>query len=226
MSSLADYDDLRLVQEPCEAAELGADALEVVVDELVGVALEAGLRPAALVVSPRLLVEVVGEILETAGAEAVETALLAADDEHESALAAADERDERRQVEKPADLDLVRHHLGQRQGPPHVVEAGAEDGQTMSTVSLELGLDVAANALEILPQCESLLVRELPRPPTVLLGRLVQKGVEARLGVAGRRNRTRIEVEVDADRKPVLSLEACEVAKLVPGDSSCHPVAP
>ena len=124
-----DYDDLRLVQEPCEAAELVGDALEVVVDELVGVALEASLRPAALVVSPRLLLEVVGEVLETAGAEAVEAALLAADDERRGALAAADERDERRQVEKPADLDLVRHDLGERQGPPHVVEAGAEDGQ-------------------------------------------------------------------------------------------------
>ena len=44
--------------------------------------------------------------------------------------------------------------------------------------------------------------------------------------VAGGRHEARIEIEVDADRIPVLGLEAREVAELVPGDGSCHPVAP
>ena len=80
----------------------------MLVDELVGVALQARLRPAALVVAPRLLLEVVGQVLEAAGAEPVEAPLLAADDEDERALAAADERHERREVEELADLDPVR----------------------------------------------------------------------------------------------------------------------
>ena len=69
-------------------------------DLLVRVPLQPCLGQAALVVAPRLLFEVIGEILEPPGAEPVEAPLLPADDEDERSLAAPDERDERRQIEE------------------------------------------------------------------------------------------------------------------------------
>jgi len=96
----------------------------------------------------------------------------------------------------------------------------------VSTVPLELGLEVAANPLEILAKRQTLLVRELARPLAVLFGRAVQERVQPRLGIAGGRNQARVEVEIDADREPVLGLEAGEVTKLVPGDGPCDLAPP
>ena len=70
--------------------------------------LQPRLGPAALVVAPRLLLEVVGEVLEPTGPEPVEATLLAADDEDERAFATADERHERGEVEELVDPDPVR----------------------------------------------------------------------------------------------------------------------
>src|SRR5439155_24682131 len=85
------------------------DVLEVILDELLDVALVARLRPAALVVPARLLVELLFELLEPPSPEPVEIPPLTTDDSYEQALAPPDERHERPQVEHPTDLDPVGH---------------------------------------------------------------------------------------------------------------------
>ena len=94
-----DDDHLRPAQAAHLPVELLGDLLQVLVDELLDVALVARLRPAALVVPAGLLVVVLGDLLEPPAAQPVELAALAADDGDERALAAADERHERREVE-------------------------------------------------------------------------------------------------------------------------------
>ena len=132
----------------------------MLLDEVLDVPLEAPLRPAALVALAGLLLVVVGNVLEPASAQPVETALLAADHRDERALAAAHERDERRQVELPVDLDLVGDRLGQRQRPPEVVEAGVEEREPVSSVAAELVLEVAVDAAEVVPSaCRSSCVK-------------------------------------------------------------------
>ena len=217
-----DDDHARAAQAANELVEHLGDAAEVVLGELVGVALEARLRPAALVVAPGLLLRVVGEILELPRAQPVETPLLAAHDEDERPLPAPDEWDERREVEAVADPDLVRHDLGERKRPPDVVEPGAEDGETVRALALELGVEEPANAVEVLAQREALLVRELALPGAVALRRLVEERIQTCLRVAGGVKEAGIEVEVDADRNALLGLETGEIAELVPGDGSCH----
>ncbi len=143
--------------------------------ELIDVPLEACLRQTALVVAPRLLLRVVGEILEPAAVKAVEAPLLAAHDEDERALPPADERHERREVEAVAHADLVRHDLRERKRPPDVVEPGAEDGQPVRPVPLELGVEVAADALEVVTERDALLMRQLTLLGPVVLGPLVQE---------------------------------------------------
>jgi hypothetical protein len=122
-----DDHDLDVAQAPDEAIERPCDLLEVLADELLDVALVPSLRPATLVVLPGLLLRVVGEILQPATAQAVEVPALAADDDHEGALAATDERDEVGQVERPPHLDVVRDRFRERQRAPDVVESGRED---------------------------------------------------------------------------------------------------
>ena len=68
-------------------------------DELLDVPLEAGLRPAALVVPARHVVRTVDDLVQPPGAEPEQVAALAADDGDDRSLAAADERNERREVE-------------------------------------------------------------------------------------------------------------------------------
>ena len=90
--------------------------------ELLDVALIARLRPAALVVTSRLVLELLDDLLQAAGVKAKDITALAADDGDEGTLAPADQRNQRREVEAPADLDHVWHALAQRQRPPEIVE--------------------------------------------------------------------------------------------------------
>ena len=217
-----DHDDARAVQPAHDPVEHVGDPAQVLVGELVGVALKARLRPAALVVAPRLLLRVVGEVLEPSAAEPVEAPLLAAHDEDEGTLAPADQRHEWGEVEALAHTNVVRNDLSERERPPDVVEPGAEDGQPVGALPLELRLEVAPDALEVVAQGEPLLVRQLALVGPVILGRLVQQRVQARVCVPGRMKETGIEVEIEADRNPLLGLETGEIAQLVPGDGSCH----
>jgi hypothetical protein len=147
----------------------------VLAGKLVDVTLHASLRPAALVVAARLLVEEVGELLEPAGAEAVEAALLAPDDDHEGSLAAPEERHERGKVELPAHSYVVRYGLGERKRAPDVVEPGAEDREAVGAVAAELLLEVAADAVEIGLEPLPLVVRQRGAVGPVGLGGLVEE---------------------------------------------------
>ena len=121
----------------------------------------ARLRPAALVVAAGRLVELVDQLLEPAGAQDVDGSPLTADNRDQRSVAAADERDERREVELPADGDLVGHRIAQRQRPPCVVESGAEDGDAAGAVSVEVALKEVANPDEIGSESLALLVGQL-----------------------------------------------------------------
>ena len=91
----ADDDHSRELEPAQLPLQLCGDRLQVVLRELVDVALVPRLRPAALVVLARLFLREVGDLLEPPGAQPVE-AQLAADVRHDRTLSAADERDERR----------------------------------------------------------------------------------------------------------------------------------
>src|SRR5947209_8049966 len=108
----------------------------MLVDERFDVPLVARLRPAALVVAPGRLVELVDELLEPAGAEDVDRSALAADDRNQRSVPPTDERDERREEELPADGDLVGHRIAERQCPPCVVEPGAEERDAARAVAV------------------------------------------------------------------------------------------
>jgi hypothetical protein len=121
----------------------------VVLDELVDVPLVARLRPAALVVAARLFVEVVLKLLEAPRPEAVEVTALTADESHDQAFTASDERDQRSQVQNPADLGDVGNPLAQRQRLPDVVEATAKDGVPMGALAAELLVEERAQAGDV-----------------------------------------------------------------------------
>src|SRR6185503_4573243 len=104
-----DDDQLRPAQPTHLLVDVLGDFLQMVVDELLDVPLVARLRPAALVVAAGRVVGLLDDLLEPARAQAVEIAALAADEDHQRALAAPDQRDERREVEAAVDLDLVRN---------------------------------------------------------------------------------------------------------------------
>ena len=133
----------------------------MLVDERFDMPLIARLRPAALVVAAGRLVELVDELLEPAGAQDVDGSALTADDRDQRSVAAADERDERREVELAANGDLVGHRIAQRQCPPCVVEPGAEDGDAARAVSVEVALKEVANPDEIGSESLALLVGQL-----------------------------------------------------------------
>src|SRR6187549_3584691 len=146
-------------------------------------ALIARLRPAALVVAAGLLFGVVREILESSPAQAVEMTELAAYDDHEGPLTAPDQRHERSQVERAADLHLVLHSFGEGQRPPDVVEAGGEDGEPVRPVALELAFVEGANALEIVPQPDALVVRQVAPVGAVSPCPFVEKRMQPGYGV-------------------------------------------
>jgi len=191
-----DDNDLYGSKASDDAVERLGDLLQVVSNEHLDVALIAGLRPAALVVPARLILRVVGEILEPPAAEAIEVPELAADDQDQGALTPAHERDERSQVERLADLDPVRHCLGQRKWPPDVVQPGGEDGEPVGAVAGELALIELADAFEVGSQADALIVSQVPPVGAVPLRSLVEQRMQPRGGVGRSRTHVRVEVEV------------------------------
>jgi hypothetical protein len=147
---------------------------------------------------------------------------LAAEERDDRALAAADERDERREVELPADPDAVGHRLDQRARPPDVVHSGREDRDAVRTIALELVGEVVADPREVVLQRDPLVMRE---PPVVRLRMALAVGEQRThpgRGVAGGRSRLRIEVEVEADRATLLRPELRELAEPVPAHRLGH----
>jgi hypothetical protein len=207
-----DDHDLHVAQPTHQPVEGLRDLVEVLAHLRLDVALIARLRPAPLVVATGLLLGVISKILEAASAQAVEMAELAADHDDERPLAAPDQRHERSQVQHAADLDLILHGFGERQGPPDVVEAGRKDGEALRPVALELVCVVGADALEIVLQPEALVVRQVAPVGAIPLGGLVEQRVQPRDGVTRRGRHARIEAQVEADRAALLRLEARQVS--------------
>ena len=183
----------------CRRDLLGHGA-HVVGGELVDVPLEPGLRPAALVVAARLLLRVVGDLDEPPVTQAIDVAALAVDDRDERAVAAADERHERREVEGVVDRRGVGDLAGQRQRAPEAVQPGGEQREPVRALAAELLAEVAPHAVEVGAEALPLLVRQLVAVRRVRLLRLVERGVEARLRVRGRGRVRGIEVDVERDR--------------------------
>src|SRR5436305_96321 len=82
----ADEDDAHAAQLPDGCVQRVRDPAEMLADEVLDVAAVARLRPAALVVLPRRLLGVVGQLDELAAAQAVDLAPLAPDERDENAL--------------------------------------------------------------------------------------------------------------------------------------------
>jgi thioredoxin reductase (NADPH) len=214
--------DLGMMKPPDEPIQLVRHLTQVLLYELLDVPLVARLRPAALIVLPGLILGVIRDLLESAGMQTVELAALASDEDNQCALSPADEGDERREIELPPHLGVVRNRLGQRKGPPDVVEAGAENRQSVSAVAREFALVVLADAIEISLEADALVVSELPAVCSVSPARLVEKRVEAGRGVGRRRRQTRIKIEIEAHGAALLRLESGEIAEFLPGDRSCQ----
>src|SRR6185436_1628448 len=137
--------DPRALQSPDPTVELFGELLQVLVDERFDVALVASLRPAALVVAARRLVELVDELFEPAGTHDVHGSALPPHDRNQRAVPTADKRHERREVELTADRDLVGNRIAERQRSPSVVEPSAEDRNSARAVSIEVALEEITN---------------------------------------------------------------------------------
>src|SRR5262245_45798371 len=217
-----DDDHLRRAHPPHPPVELHGDVLQVLGDELLDVPLEAGLRPAALVVTARHIVGAVDELVEPPRAETEQLTALAADERDDRALAAPDERDERGEMKLTADPHAVRHGLDQRARPPDVVHPCQEDGNTARSVALELVGEVVADSGEIVLEADPLIVRQ---PAVVRLRVALALGeqcVDPRGRVARCRSGLRVEVEVEADRATLLRAELRELAEPVPAHGLGH----
>src|SRR5580765_832250 len=217
-----DDDQARPAQPAQALVDVLGDLLQVVVDELLDVPLVARLRPAALVVAARRLVVLVDDLLESAGAQAVEVAALAADEDDERSLPAPHQGDERLEVEAAADLDRVRDAGAQRQRHPEVVERRAEDRQSERAVAVELLLEVIPQALDVLAQPLLALVRQLRPPGRLRALDLVDQGVHASVGGGRGRRVAGVEIEIEADRAAVLRAKARQVAQAVPTHCRGH----
>ncbi len=213
-------DDLGMMKLPDDPVELVRNLTQVLLDELLDVAPVARLRPAALIVLARLVLSTIRDLLESAGMQTVELAALSSDDDHQRAFPPTDEGNEWREIERAPHLGVVWDRLGQRKRPPDVVEARAEDGQPVRAVARELALVVLADAVEVGPEADSLVVSELPAVRSVSPARLVEERVEAGRGVGGRRRQTRIEIEIEAHGAALLGLESGEIAEFLPSDRS------
>jgi len=213
-------DDLGMMKPPNEPIEPVRNLTQVLLDELLDVALVARLRPAALIVLPRLVLRVILDLLESAGMQAVELAALSSDDDHQRAFPPTDEGNKRREIELAPHLGVVRDRLGQREWPPDVVEASAEDRQTVRAVARELALVVLADPIEVSLEADALVMSELPAVRSVSPPRLVEKRVETGRRVGRRRRQSRIEIEIEAHGAALLGLESGEIAEFLPGDRS------
>ena len=217
-----DNDDAGAMQTAHERVQALGHGAKVFHRMHVYVPLHAGLRKPTLIVAAQLLLEEVVDLLELPGAEAEEVSLLPAHHQHDGPLASPDQGHEGGQVQLAVYLDVVEDRLSQGKGPPHVVEPVGEHGEPVGPVALELVHHIRPDAVEIGLEGEPLVVRQVTAMCAVGLGTRVEERVEVRVRIRGRRNHTRVEVQVNADRATLLGLEGCKVSEVVPGDRPCH----
>src|SRR5919198_2151981 len=146
--------------------------------------------------APVLLVELLDELLEPAGPEPVELSPLPPDDGDQRSFAAADERDQRREVERAPDANEIRHPLAQRQRLPDVVEPRAEGRISMRALAAELLREERAQTGGVSSKALLLFVRQLGPVGRLRAHDLVDERVDAAGGVACGRRDARIEIEV------------------------------
>jgi hypothetical protein len=217
-----DNDDARAVQTAYQRIQALGHGTKVLHRVHVYVPLQARLRKTALIVTTQLFLEEVVDLLELPAAETEEVSLLPAHHQDDCPLPAPDEGHEGGQVELTVHLDLVEDRLGQWKRPPYVVEAVRKDCEPMGTVALELVHHIRPDPVEIGLESEPLVMRQVAAMCAVGLGARVEERVEVGVCIRGRRNDTRVEVQVDADRATLLGLKGCEVSEVVPGDRPCH----
>src|SRR4051794_2807118 len=217
-----DDDQLRRGHPPDAAVDVLRHLLQVLRDELLDMALEARLRPPALVVPAGHLVAPVDDLVEASGPEPEELAPLAADDCDERPIAAPDQRHERRKMELPADPDAVRHRLDQGAGLPHVVEARGKEREPVRPVAIELVREPLADPLEIALERDALVVGEAAVRVLGVALAVAQERTDPRGGVARRRSRARVQIDVQADRTALLGPERSQRAKPIPAHRLGH----
>ena len=208
------------LQPPEVALELLRDGLEVLLGEIVDVALEVRLRPAALVVAARRLLRLVGDLLEASAAQRVDAPLLAARRRATSApLAAADERHERREQEVVRDTDRVgdrrrqRHACSRRcRGPAAKTASPCAPSRANSDSKKRWMRSKSAFRPRRTSWARS------PRWRRATSSR--RRGASCtRVAMSrGGRGDARIEIQVEADRAAVLRPEARQLTQSVPAD--------
>ena len=215
----ADEHHPRRLQPAPAAIQLLCHPFQVLVNELLDVAAVARLRPTALVVLPRLFVEVFNKLLEPPRGESVEPSLFPADDGDDRSIGPGHQGHERGKLEISPDLHLVGHGLGQREGPPEVVQTGREDREPLRAVALEVVIEPLRDALPVRLQRGALLVREVL---AIRLGNGGQEGVHPGLRVARSRDVGGIEVQVETGRTTVLRTEARQLPQERPRHHPSH----
>src|SRR6266542_1649348 len=153
------------------------DVSQVVLNQLLDVPLVARLRPAALIVAARLLVEPLLQLFEPAVPQPVEVPALAPDKGDEHALARADQRHERSEIKRARDLGYVRNAVAERQRPPEPVDPGGEDRKSVRSLAAELGVEEGAQPFQVRVQPPLLVMRQLTAPRPLL--NLVESGIDA-----------------------------------------------
>ena len=206
--------------------EVFRNGSQVVLRELVDVTLEARLRSAALIVPPRLFLGEIGQRLEPSARQPEEQAALAVDHGDDRALAAAQQRHQRLEVEVGPDVNAVRHAVAQRARAPERVEPGGEDGEALDARAVEVVREVAADALEVGLNPALLVVGEVAPAAEGRLVRLVQKRVDLRRRARRRARHLGLEAEEEADRQAILSPESGQLPEPVPCDRTRHSVPP
>ena len=181
--------------------------------------LEPRLRPAALVVLPRLLLRAVDDLFQAAGAELIDLAALAVHDRHEGAVAVTCELDERREPQPPTEVDVVGHRARERQHAPEAICAGDEDRDATRSVAFELAAPPRPDPLEVAARRHFLVVRAAVPVRELLLCASEQRA-EARLRARRGRCRRGVEIEEEAERAPVRRREPRQLAAAPPRSPS------
>jgi len=156
------------------------------------------------------------------GPSGVTLPALATDGSDEQVVAPPYEPGERREVELARDLHVVLDRLGERQRAPEVVEAGREHADAPGAVAVEAVVEPRGDALEIRLERFPLGAGQLALALVELPLGCGEDRVHPRLDRSGRRGLARIEVDVQADRAPVLGAKPCEFTELVPAERPCH----
>ena len=184
----------RFLRNPCHGRSVAADVLQVLLDELLDVALVAPLRPAALIVLSRHLVAVVGDLLEPPVGEPEDPAPLAIQLRDERLPLGRHERQERGERELAVGLDVVLDGVRHGHDAPEVLAGRDEHSHAERAVAVELGVGPLADAID--PGPDGALAVALVVGVEVVLLDLRQQRVEPGRDRAGRRRLGRVEAHV------------------------------